>query len=214
MLMLMLMLIRSTSISSVSITISCFKYIRQYIMIKFRFCFLLVVIEWGGFCYFLLSQWCFLPTTTNREGCFVVSCIDLHYAIRCVSFVYANKSMIGPILFLVSIIYFQDCCSRQHQLSKSIRRHRIRTAIASAVPFSTFLLTMLLLILFDYWYSSDLCVATVLASRQVKSSLGSIKHHVRSVTSIIFIWSILSLLTASSRIQATTSHDSFGKVLW
>jgi len=60
---------------------------------------------------------------------------------------------------------------------------------------------MLLLLLFDYWYSSDLCVVTVLASRQVKFSLDSI-------ISITFIWSILSLLPASSRIHATTSGDS------
>ena len=90
-------------------------------------------------------------TTTNKEGCALVSPIDLNYGILCVSIVCANKSMIGPILFLVSIIYFQYFCSHQPQLSKSIRLHRIGTAIASAsIPFPTFLLTLLLLILFDY----------------------------------------------------------------
>ena len=38
-------------------------------------------------------------------------------------------------------------CQHQHSKSKSIRCHRITRAIASAVPFPTFILTMLLLLL-------------------------------------------------------------------
>ena len=68
-------------------------------------------------------------------------------------------------------------------------------------------------------YTGGVFVATVIASRQVKSSLDSIKPHVRSVTSITFVWSILSLLIASSRIHATTSNDfwialTFMVMLW
>ena len=47
----------------------------------------------------------FLPTPTNREDCAVVSHIDLHYKVLCASNNCANKSMIGPILFLISIIF-------------------------------------------------------------------------------------------------------------
>ena len=60
---------------------------------------------------------------------------------------------------------------------------------------------------------------TFFASRQVKYLLNSIKSHVQSVTSITFIWLILSLLPASSTIHATKSNDfyvafAFMLMLW
>ena len=50
---------------------------------------------------------CFLPTTTNREGCAMISPtrIDLHYDVLYVSNNCVNKSMIGSILILVPIIF-------------------------------------------------------------------------------------------------------------
>ena len=41
---------------------------------------------WYWYWYFKLRSWqCFLPTNMNREGCTVVSPIDLHYDVLCAS---------------------------------------------------------------------------------------------------------------------------------
>jgi len=95
--------------------------------------------------------------------------------------------------------------------SESIHRHWIGRSITSAVSFPTFLLMMLLLLLFDNWYSSDLCVTTVLASLlPAKSNPHSIRSSLMfevSLPSHSFDW-YCRFLTASSRIHATTSDDS------
>ena len=141
----------------------------------------------------LLVHWTFfLITTYNCIHCYHLLWSILHDVVSCY-YVLISVTWWCWLYYSISIhryIFFSWLTSSNQEGSVSIRRCRLwmgRVLLRS--------------------YTGGVFVATVIASRQVKSSLDSIKPHVRSVTSITFIWSILSLLPASSRIHATASND-------